>query len=302
MPHVKITLIAIIVTSVLFSGKGNGIEMRASLFLGDEPNFLLSFFCLFTCLNRFICCRQWAVIYSNQYPHETDSLPAAMLQAQTEHSQAELGCKEALLFTASMSAVLFSVNSQAFSSIFRSLFSFNKIMYLANRHHSVLFAKVRKPRENTSCWESHRCWFCALVVNVPSSCSQHKGYAVPSTAGSVCSWMHRVLLSWHCSLAEEYLPKPGEHAREVEWHLQSLSLEVSCLSSPLPVFPSPFLSFPSSPSLSLPCPPLSSFSPSPLHCWVSAGKSEKKGANKIKVMVICVCWGALFNRSGCRGR
>lgn len=44
MPHVTITLIAIIVTSVLFSGKGNGIEMRprASLFLGDEPNFLLS--------------------------------------------------------------------------------------------------------------------------------------------------------------------------------------------------------------------------------------------------------------------
>lgn len=123
--------------------------------------------------------------------------PPAMLQAQAEHSQAELGCREALLFTASMSAVLFSVNRQAFSSIFRSLFSFNMIVYLANRHQSVLFAKLRKPRENTLwCWEAHRCRFCgsALEVNFPSSCSQHKGCAVPSTAGSVYSWMHSFAL------------------------------------------------------------------------------------------------------------
>lgn len=69
-----------------------------------------------------------------------------MPQAHAEHSQAELGCREALLFTANMSAVLFSVNSQDFSSSFRSLFSFNKIMYLANKASLCTICNTKKAK------------------------------------------------------------------------------------------------------------------------------------------------------------
>lgn len=116
--------------------------MRASALLGGGPDCLVSLsFAFWFAYIQFLCCTQWAVIYSDQWPHETDPLPppppSHAASIDTEHSQAERGCQEGLPFTAKMSAILFCINAQDFFfSIFKSLFSLSKLVYLAHTHHS----------------------------------------------------------------------------------------------------------------------------------------------------------------------